>query len=107
MLLSSRFYQLSFNRLEYKHGRLNCLQELGFEFDVEQAEWLRWFNELRVYQQTSGESNPVPLSGSSSFLLFNWCTVQRIAKRSGVLAEDREELLNSLGFDWSGADALS
>lgn len=35
------------------------------------------------------------------------CAVQRIAKRSRVLADDRAELLDSLGFDWSGADALS
>lgn len=62
---------------------------------------------MRSYQQASGDCTPVPLSGGSSFLLFNWCAVQRIARRSGVLSPDREELLNSLGFDWSGADALS
>jgi hypothetical protein len=38
---------------------------------------------------------------------MNWCSIQRIAKRSHVLAEDRVALLESLEFDWSGADALS
>ena len=26
------------------------LQELGFEFDGERAEWLRWFNEIRAFR---------------------------------------------------------
>jgi hypothetical protein len=33
--------------------------------------------------------------------------VQRIARRSGVLSEERIALLDSLDFDWTGADALS
>ena len=35
------------------------------------------------------------------------CSVQRIAKRARVLSQKRIELLDSIGFDWSGADALS
>lgn len=35
------------------------------------------------------------------------CSVQRIAKRAGVLSQERIELLDSIRFDWSGADALS
>lgn len=35
------------------------------------------------------------------------CSVQRIANRSGVLSEPRKELLDSVEFDWTGADALS
>lgn len=35
------------------------------------------------------------------------CSVQRIARRSGVLNEQRVEQLEGIGFDWTGADALS
>ena len=35
------------------------------------------------------------------------CSVQRIAKRSGALAQDRIALLDAIAFDWAGADALS
>lgn len=35
------------------------------------------------------------------------CCVQRIAKRSGMLSEDRIALMDAIGFDWTGADALS
>ena len=43
----------------------------------------------------------------ADFLLLNWCAIQRIAKRSKVLKEERISLLDDIGFDWSGADALS
>ncbi len=33
--------------------------------------------------------------------------MQRIARRSGVLAEERVALLDGIDFDWTGADALS
>ena len=33
--------------------------------------------------------------------------MQRIAKRSGALAQDRIALLDAIAFDWAGADALS
>ena len=82
-------------------------QELGFAFDDEKSEWLRWFNELRSFQERHGHATPAPLAGGSDFLLINWCSVQRIAKRSRRLAGDRIELLDSIAFDWSGADALS
>lgn len=35
------------------------------------------------------------------------CSVQRVAKRAGVLLPSREALLDDIGFDWTCADALS
>lgn len=35
------------------------------------------------------------------------CSVQRIARRSRVLAPGRVERLEALGFDWDGSDPLS
>lgn len=83
------------------------LEHMGFEFDDERAEWLRWFHELKGYKEANGHCNPVPLAAGSDFLLLNWCAIQRIAKRSRVLKDDRISLLDSIGFDWTGADALS
>ncbi|GAB4821396.1 hypothetical protein N2152v2_008442 [Parachlorella kessleri] len=94
-------------RGELQDDRRDRLQELGFEFDDEKSEWLRWFNELRSFQEQHGHATPAPLAGGSDFLLINWCSVQRIAKRSRRLAEDRIGLLDGIAFDWSGADALS
>lgn len=82
-------------------------QALGFEFDEEHAEWLRWFNEIRAFRKAQGHATPAPLAAGSDFLLINWCSVQRIAARSGVLNQQRRKLLDSIDFDWTGADALS
>ncbi len=49
----------------------------------------------------------LPLSPAADFLLINWCSVQRIMRRCNVLAPERIEMLDELGFDWSGADPLS
>ena len=83
------------------------MQELDFEFDLERAEWMRWFNQLVEFKGIHGHCNPMPLAAGDDFLLLNWCAVQRIAMRSRVMPEDRFKLLESIGFDWTGADALS
>lgn len=46
-------------------------------------------------------------ASAADFLLINWCSVQRIMRRCGVLPADRLERLDGLGFDWTGADPLS
>ncbi|KAL0031970.1 hypothetical protein WJX79_009484 [Trebouxia sp. C0005] len=99
-------------RLSHKHGtlephRASQLQDLGFELDDEKAEWMRWFNEAKVYRATQGYSCPGPLTSGASFVLTNWCSVQRVAKRARVLLPDREALLDDIDFDWTCADALS
>ncbi len=47
------------------------------------------------------------LCSVADFLLINWCSVQRIMRRCGVMPEERVEALDALGFDWTGADPLS
>jgi hypothetical protein len=62
---------------------------------------------VSALREATGHCNPAPLAAGADFLLLNWCAVQRIARRSGRLAPDREAMLTALGFDWTGADALS
>ena len=45
--------------------RRKNLQDLNFEFNGEIAEWMRWYNELRKFQQVNGHCNPVPLAAGS------------------------------------------
>ncbi|EFN53095.1 hypothetical protein CHLNCDRAFT_137419 [Chlorella variabilis] len=99
-------------RSEHRSGQLQAakqeqLQAAGFEFDGETAEWLRWFNEVQAFNVRHGHCQPYPLAHPNDFLLINWCSVQRIMRRCGVLAPERAERLEALGFDWSGADPLS
>jgi len=95
-------------RDEYARGDLSAekkhlLESLGFEFNEEHAEWLRWFGEYKL-ANSRDETN---LTKPEDFYLINWCAIQRIAKRSRVLPAEREALLTSAGFDWNQPDALS
>ena len=66
-----------------------------------------------VARWTDGGGASIESGGSGSggrgdeLLLANWCSVQRIARRSGVLSADRIAQLEAIGFDFDGADALS
>jgi hypothetical protein len=85
----------------------DMLCKVGFEFDAEAAEWLRWYNELQGFCQDHDVGDLGMFSEQSLFYLRNWCSVQRIARRSGVLTEGRTRLLDDLGFPWTAADPLS
>ena len=54
--------------------------------------------------QSFGNSCTYPYEHSSHVCR---CSVQRIARRSGVLSTRHYELLSAVNFDWTGADALS
>ncbi|KXZ54089.1 hypothetical protein GPECTOR_5g194 [Gonium pectorale] len=88
-------------------GRLEQLSELGFIFDADEAEWVRWFRDLVTFKEATGHASPMPLVTGADMYLINWCSIQRIARRSRVLSESRIKRLDDLGFDWSGADPLS
>lgn len=47
-----------------------------------------------------------PVAGADLYLC-NWCSVQRVAYRCKVLSSRRLALLDSIEFDWTGADPLS
>ena len=95
-------------RDERNQGRLDeqkvdMLAALGFEWDDEQAEWLRWYNEFAKTQHEI-DSN---LTKPEHFYLINWMSVQRIARKSNVLSREREALLGDAGFNWDMPDPLS
>ena len=49
-------------------GRQRALHELGFEFDGEAAEWMRWYTELRNISQSSMYGS----GQGATFYLHNW-----------------------------------
>ena len=46
-------------------------------------------------------------AAGADLYLCNWCSVQRVAYRCKVLSSRRLALLDSIEFDWTGADPLS
>jgi hypothetical protein len=87
-------------------SRAAQLENLGFILDADDAEWELMVACLKSAQAGVNRDNPL-LDGGFDFLLNNWCSVQRISQRSGVLKAERISRLDALNFDWTGADALS
>lgn len=99
-------------RKEAKDGCLSSekcskLKNLEFEYEQDEAEWMRWYAELRKYQTDAELVAPMALSNCKNFFLTNWCSVQRVAQRTGVLSKRRQLLLDEICFDWTAPDALS
>jgi hypothetical protein len=59
------------------------------------------------FKESTGHASPAPLSAGADMYLINWASVQRVAARCRVLSARRTDLLNSVDFDWAGADPLS
>lgn len=74
-----------------------------------QAEWrLQVCSQIgQAAEKPNGGQQIVDVHKAMTRILLCRCCVQRIAQRSGVLSQERRALLDALGFDWTGADALS
>jgi len=102
-------------------ARRAALEALGFEFDGEAAEWGVWAAAAAAQAAAEGAGPgrgalPGALAGGlgrggsragDGLALENWKSVQRVARRAGVLGAARVASLDAWGFDWGGADALS
>lgn len=82
-------------------------QAVGFEFNEEEADWRRWYAELKAFKSAAGHCSPNPLATGIDLYLYNWCAVQRVAARTRILTPERAEALSQLGFDWEASDPLS
>eukprot|EP00892_Ulva_mutabilis_P000361 jgi/Ulvmu1/10325/UM061_0008.1 len=88
--------------------QVSQLRNSGFELDSEVAEWMCWYSELQRFHRENGKTADwEPFTAQHQLYLTNWCAVQRIARRSGVMPIERVQMLDDLGFQWSGADPLS
>lgn len=91
--------------------RRKALDAIGFEWKNSDAEsWKRRFEELKEYAKEHGDTN-VPSSHSNKQLAF-WVVHQRRKYRAMMkgekraLSQERRNLLESVGFQWSGKSNL-
>ncbi|CAG9461117.1 unnamed protein product [Pedinophyceae sp. YPF-701] len=93
-------------------ARRQQLEDAGFEFSEEAAEWMRWYSYVREASLESPEDTGLSsmlsdVGKSENYYAQNWQAVQRVARRNGRLSQERIELLDEIRFDWTGADPLS
>lgn len=89
--------------------RERLLNNLGFEWDINSNKkqkddilWLQRFRKLEIFQQEHGHCS-VPTKYDKNPILGTWVQNQRQFQKKGSLSEDRENMLNRLGFQWTNS----
>ena len=97
-------------RENYKKGllakeRCDQLDSIGFELkrnreQTFQDQWAKMFKRLQAYQQEHNGSCNVPQGYPQDTKLGRWAMTQRSRHKKGLLAKERYEQLNGIGFEW-------
>ena len=81
--------------------RRQCLESLGFEFDICMLGWMEMYNQLLQYKEQHHGSLNVSRERSNKHLkLASWVYQQRVCFDTNRLSDERTNLLESIEFDW-------
>jgi ribosomal protein L7Ae-like RNA K-turn-binding protein len=83
--------------------RRQQLDDLGFVWDVFEADWEEGFSYLTVYKNREGHCRVPPNHVENGFRLEGWIATQR--SRKDKLSEERRKRLDELGFIWNPREA--
>ena len=83
-----------------KIDKIKMLESVGFEFAPRISNddrWWRFFNELQAYQEEHGD---LVVKQKDNYELCQWMKGQRQKIKNGVMNNDREGFLDSIGFNF-------
>ena len=80
--------------------RIKRLDDLGFMWDPHKADWEEGYAHLVTYKKREGHCLVPQDYKEDGYPLGQWVSKQRIAKKKNLLAPDRIERLDALGFVW-------
>jgi hypothetical protein len=106
VLLVEYWLQQSTGKGKITPGRIERLEEIGFEWDPQKAQWGTMYEKLKAFVDEHGHAR-VPKGYAKDPELANWVRNQRLeyvnlqkGKKSRI-NEERVEKLNALNFKWS------
>lgn len=86
-----------------RQERIELLERIGFQWAIRKVSkdeaWEIRYAQLQEFKARNGHCK-VPNAWPENPLLGRWVGLQRQQKKSGKLYPEREEMLNSMGFDW-------
>ena len=93
---------ISTQRIFKKRGklladRIRRLDEIGFIWDLLEAQWESRFSDLLAYKAEHGNVN-VPQSEQTA--LGSWVATQRLSRKNGEISPERIRRLDDVGFSW-------
>jgi len=81
--------------------RKNLLENLGFAWDANIAQWNHGYEELKKYvKEFNSALVPSEYLTKDRFNLGSWVVTQRAWNKKNLLSQDRKKLLNKLRFVW-------
>ena len=86
----------SFKKGKLSQERVDMLESIGFSWEPIDETWMSRFDELTNYKGENGDCN-VPYSQGP---LGMWVSEQRRLYKKQKLLQERNELLESIGFEW-------
>ncbi|MFQ5714547.1 MAG: Helicase associated domain protein [Candidatus Scalinduaceae bacterium] len=100
---------VDFQRAKYRNGKLSNdrkkrLKDIGFMWNLHEAEWEEMFTALKEYKNKHKHCN-VPAIWPENEQLGTWVNNQRAKYRNGKLSEDRTKRLEDIGFVWGQLEA--
>lgn len=85
---------------EMSEKRLLLLNDIGFVWDPQEAQWGEMYDRLCKYRKEHNGSTRVPRSYPSDPELGAWLNTQRRAYKRKTLPQERIDRLDSIGFIW-------
>lgn len=77
------------------------LDTLGMSWTVPDDTWNIAYRDLSAYREENGNLDlPQDFLSSSGINLYKWAATQRTARAGGRLSEERQRLLDRIGFPW-------
>jgi hypothetical protein len=83
----------------------DMLNEIGFVWKPHDCIWDTLFSALTHFKQREGHLIVPKAHVEDGHKLGSWVGTQRVRKANGVLGDEKERLLNEIGFIWKGHDA--
>lgn len=96
-----KYQRQDYARNELHVDRIALLNKIGFEWKIEIATWDERFAELCSFKERFGHTR-VHVKWPENPRLGGWVTCQRGKHRKKCLSAQREQLLDSIGFEWDG-----
>lgn len=87
-----------------KQSQIELLNEINFDWNPNETEWMKMYNELLVFYKMNKHSN-IPVIYSKNPHLGVWCFKQRQNYKSSILKKTKIDLLNNVEFVWFPQDA--
>ncbi len=89
----------AYQQRKLSKARINLLEGVGFVFDLQEASWWNYFEQICDFAKKNG-SPDVPTQSKDHPSLGAWVARQRRQYLGGELSNERIKALESIGFLW-------